>query len=310
MKRKIRKVKKPEPETAKPERARASPAQASIHPKAIQVFTYLMFIFTVTHVLGLYSGVFITEDAKQNEIVANLQLVSEPSASTSVLYLFFWVLMGALAMYLLIKFYKGDLLFILLEFAVISFSSSIVFYSLIRLFIPAEALAMAAAVALGLGLGALKSVFPSIQNFAAVFATAGAGAVFGFSLSFYAALLFLVLLSAYDYIAVFKTKHMVGMAHSLSKRKTSFLVTSSQKTEMGEIKLELGTGDMLMPIVLGVSGFRLSPAYSAIILVSSVLSLVVLFWLLANKKAVLPALPIIGGCNLLAIILSKLLGII
>jgi presenilin-like A22 family membrane protease len=285
------------------------PEGSGVRMKVVQVFAYLLLLFTLAQVLGFYSGTFIMRDARGNEVVQQLQVVSEPAAPSSVGYLFLYVLIGAALMYLLVRFYKGELLFILIEFAVVSFASSIVFYSFIKPFLQDTLLSMGISVILGLALGALKAVFPQMRNAAAVLATAGAGAVFGFSLSFYMALFFMVLLSIYDFIAVFKTKHMVEMATVLSKREMSFLVSSSQKTEKGEIKLELGTGDMLMPVILETSGFQISPACSAVVFLASSFSLFVLFILLSKKKAVLPALPIIAICNFIFLGAAKLLGI-
>ncbi|VVB98227.1 Signal-peptide peptidase, presenilin aspartyl protease [uncultured archaeon] len=278
--------------------------------KVVQVFAYLLLLFTLTQVLGFYAGTFITQDAKGNQVIQGLQVVSQPSEPASVGYLFFYVLLGAAFMYLLVKYYKGEFLFMLIEFGVVSFASSIVFYSLIKPFLSDTLLSIAISVALGLALGLLKAALPQLKNFAAVMATAGAGAVFGFSLTFYMGLFFMVLLSIYDYIAVFKTKHMVTMAKTLSKREMSFMVTSRQKTEKGEIRLELGTGDMLMPVILETSGFQISPAYAAVVFLASVFSLFVLFVLLTRKKAVLPALPIIAACNFIFLGAAKLLGMI
>lgn len=278
--------------------------------KVVRVFLYLLALFAIAQILGFYAGTFITEDAKHNAVIQNLQVVEEPGAAASVIYIFMYVLAGALLMYLLVKFYKGDILFTLIEFAVVSFASSIVFYSFIKPLLMQTEISIILAIVMGLALGLLKAALPMLKNLAAVIATAGAGAVFGFSLTFYAGLLFLVLLSVYDYIAVFKTGHMVEMAETLSKRKTSFVVSSSQQTERGEIRLELGTGDMLMPIILEVSGFQISPAYAAVVFAASVFSLFVLFVLLTRKKAVLPALPVIAACNFVFLGMAKLLGVI
>ncbi len=276
----------------------------------VQVFAYLLLLFTLTQILGFYAGTFITQDARGNEVIQGLQIVQQPSEPASVGYLFFYVLIGAVLMFLLVKYYKGDLIFILIEFAVVSFASSIVFYSFIKPFLPDTFLSIVISVALGLALGFLKAAFAQLKNTAAVIATAGAGAVFGFSLTFTMGLLFMVLLSIYDYIAVFKTKHMVTMAQSLSKREMSFMVSSRQPTEKGEIRLELGTGDMLLPVILEISGYQISPVYAAIVFAASAFSLFVLFVILTKKKAVLPALPIIAVCNFLFLGVAKLLGII
>lgn len=281
--------------------------------KALLVFAYVVLLFALAQVLGIYSGNFIIQDAKQNEVVSNLRIVSEASAAgpESAFYLLFWVLAGAGLMILIIRFYKGNRLFQILEFSVVSFASSIVFYSLIRPLFGADPLPpMALAAGMGLALAALKLAFPVLKNPAAVLSTAGAGAVFGFSLTFLSALVFLILLSLYDYIAVFKTKHMVEMARSISKREMPFVVTSRQMSKAGEIRFELGTGDMLMPIVLEVTGLQISPGYAAVVFISSIFALFALFALLTRQKSVLPALPVIALFNIVFLAAAFLLRLI
>ncbi len=289
---------------------KSSPATESEKAKVMHVFAYMLALFIITQILGFYSGIFITEEAKSNEVFSVLQAVPQPAEPASAFYLLFYVLLGALIMYLLVKFYKGELLFVLIEFAVVSFASSIVFYSFLKPLLHLTELTVVVSIAFGLALGLLKSALPSLKNLAAVIATAGAGAVFGLSLTFFTSLLFLILLSVYDYIAVFRTKHMVEMANSFSKKEMSFMITSRQKTEKGEIRLDLGTGDMLMPIILEVTGYRLNPMLAVVIFLASVFSMFVLFILLTKKKTALPALPIIAVCIFVFLGVAKVLGII
>ncbi len=144
--------------------------------KVLAVFASILLMFIATQLLGLYTGLFIAKDAQTNEVVAQLQVVEEPASPLSAFYLLFYVLLGALAMYLMVKFYKGELLFVLLEFAVVSFASSIVFYSFVRPFAQENLLPMAVSIFLGVVFGTLKAAIPSLRNVAAVIATAGAGA--------------------------------------------------------------------------------------------------------------------------------------
>lgn len=284
-----------------------------VRKKALLVFAYIIFLFVVAQVLGIYVGNFIIQDAKHNEVVSTMLVISGPpiGAVESAFYMLFYVLLGAFFMFILIKFYKGNFLFMLIEFSVVSFASSIVFYALIRPFIQgAPELPIVLAIFMGLILATLKLKFSELRNLVAVLSTAGAGALFGFFLTFPAALLFLVLLSIYDYIAVFKTKHMVKMAQSISKKEMSFVITSKQMTMAGEIGFELGTGDMLMPIVLEVSGFQLNPTYSIIIFISSIFALLALFILLSRKKTTLPALPVIAFFNIIFLISAFFLHLV
>ncbi len=148
---------KREAQNPEPSRRRVGQAlednEQGVRLKVVRVFAYLVLLFTVTQVLGFYTGLFITKDAQQNEVIGSLQVVSQPEQPVSVLYIFFYVLLGALVMFLLVRYYKGDLLFILIEFAVVSFSSSIVFYALLKPFLLQTELSMAAAMRWGLPSG-------------------------------------------------------------------------------------------------------------------------------------------------------------
>ena len=283
----------------------------------IEVSAYIVLLFLISQALGLYAGAFIIRDASENEVVSQFFIIQSQAISGSgqdqnfsALVMFASVMAGAGVMYLLVRFYSGRLLFMLVEFGAVSVASSIVFYSLTKPFLPDTALSMAVSIICGLIFAGLKLVFPQLKNAAAILATAGAGAAIGFQISFETSLILLVLLSVYDYIAVFKTKHMVALATSASKQEMPFMVSSRKKTEKGEIKVELGTGDMVMPIVLGVSGMQIGPLHAGIVFIASLLSVISLLFLLGQKKQIIPALPIIAVFNLVFLGIAKLAGII
>jgi presenilin-like A22 family membrane protease len=125
------------------------------------------------------------------------------------------------------------------------------------------------------------------------------GALLGVSIGVLPVIVFLILLAAYDYIAVFKTKHMVTMAKAVAKKNLSF--TFALPTQKHQF--ELGTGDLVMPLVFSVSVLNDSLARGLIWPVATLPSIIILlaaflglaFTLDYGSKNVgkaLPALPL------------------
>jgi presenilin-like A22 family membrane protease len=125
-------------------------------------------------------------------------------------------------------------------------------------------------------------------NMTMTFAIAGVGGWLGASLSIIPAFIFVFLLSAYDIIAVFVTKHMVTIAEeSKDKLPMMFLVPYEDKN------IGIGTGDMALPLTFTVSVLKdYGPGYAIPTALGGLLGLVWLFYYIQGKrKVVLPALP-------------------
>ena len=88
-----------------------------------------------------------------------------------------------------------------------------------------------------------------LRNLASILAAAGAGPLIGYNFGIIPVALFLVILAGYDIIAVFYTKHMVTLAKSITKKNLAF--TFALPTT--DHQFELGTGDMVIPLVFAVS---------------------------------------------------------
>lgn len=178
--------------------------------------------------------------------LAGVSVVEEPEKVENAVWLFGYILAAALAVILVLKFYKGTRLFFLLE-----------------LLIAFTAVQLIAALFLdefqSLVVGALavltRLLLPASRNLLLLATTAVVGALLGSSLGLMPAVLLAVLLSAYDYYAVFISKHMVMMAEQLEERKAAFAVALRHKKE----SLHLGTGDLVIPGMLCVSALKLGP---------------------------------------------------
>lgn len=131
-------------------------------------------------------------------------------------------------------------------------------------------------------------------------AISGAATVIGLSLGIIPVIVLLVLLSIYDLVAVFYTKHMVTLANMIIKKKVSLIfVIPSKKREY-----KLGGGDIVIPAVISVCLFSLLLKTSTFLFslmavffvwLASIVGLVITFYILEKYKKkikALPALPI------------------
>ena len=147
---------------------------------------------------------------------------------------------------------------------------------------------------------------------------AGVAAIFGGSLEVLPVVVLLILLAIYDFISVYKTKHMITLAEGVIDLKTPILFVIPKKRDYSFIKdgigkladggersaFIIGMGDMIMPAILVVSanvfikGAKLGgvinlPALGAII--GSVAGLVVLLHFVMSGKPQAGLPPINGG---------------
>lgn len=156
------------------------------------------------------------------------------SASGVLIYVIYIAFIGVIVA-IILKYYKGRRLFILLEAYVIFVSSFVVFLVVIGTITGTLAsdlygnglpqytvlvLILSAAMVLA------KNKWPKLRNSAAIIASVGVGLVLGVSFTFVEMIILMTLLAIYDYIAVFITKHMVTMGNAMVNMNLAFLVGS------------------------------------------------------------------------------------
>lgn len=270
------------------------------------VFKKLVIIFLVAQLLGLWVGASFIHEIAIGEMERPSVMTDDPDDPLNALALIGGILFFTAVLLVFMFFFKGGFLFRAMEVLVVFTASILVFAS----FIPSVAFLFA------VYLVALKLLFPSnvlVRNVAATISVAGVGALIGVSLGVIPVLVFLILLSVYDFIAVFKTKHMVTLAKGISNKNLAFTVAIPTK----EHQFELGTGDLVLPLVFAVSvmasnqglGFPYFVVPALLILAASLIGL--LFTIGYVKKHVgkaLPALPPQAVLMILAWLLTKALG--
>ncbi len=139
----------------------------------------------------------------------NLERPEVKNQSTSFIYIAIAIFIGTILVLLLIKFNK-PIIWKLWFFATVWITLSIAFAAFLN---------NIAAAVLALILSLLKLYKPNVitQNLSEIFIYGGLAAIFVPMINLFAAFMLLILMSVYDYISVFKTKHMIKLAKFQSK---------------------------------------------------------------------------------------------
>ena len=286
-----------------------------------------------------FSGLFLAAEVFSGATYAQVQSVQVVSSPSGALLLIAYIIAFTAGIVLLLRIYKGDRLFLVLEGAVLFISSFFVFLILFGIvdstvlfyaYGTAVTVNFVAAAGAAAALVAAKNKWQRLRNTAAIIASIGVGVVLGISFGFYAAFIFMMILALYDFIAVFVTKHMVSMAKAMSGRNLAFLIGVNEvealpqsrfsKRELEEYerdrkevekrskvfsklyreglvpvaaRVELGTGDLAVPLMVAVAAYKLSLNFllSFFIVFGAVLGLVVTTMILRRYNRALPAIP-------------------
>lgn len=159
-----------------------------------------------------------------------------------------------------------------------------------------------------------------LHNLGIILGIGGIGAVFGLSISIEFGILLLIVLSLYDIIAVYVTKHMVTMARSMieSGAVFGFLIPlkfrgflygrEEAKAGIGENFMVLGSGDIALPLIFAASLVRVSMISAVIVATFSLLGLFITHILFLNqeKRRAMAALPPIATMTIIGYLISFL----
>lgn len=166
-----------------------------------------------------------------------------------------------------------------------------------------------------------------VVNIAGFFLTSGMAFVLGLLLGIWAAAIFLAAFAIYDYISVYKTKHMIGLAKIALERDLPMLFVFPRdmsrpvgKIEIGEEGIEghaamaLGFGDVAFPGIMVVAsavyGMKIGYFYPFVILpiVGGVAGMVYL--IVGNVKKPAPGLPFLNTGVIVGTLLSYFLYVV
>jgi len=250
----------------------------------------LSVFFLLVGLFSIYLGIQTNEAIKKGEIEPVFQ---NPSDYKNSLYAFILILIGTSIVLFLIKF-KFELIKILENIAIFLLTTTTFsfflpgFYPFILSF-------------LILTLSEIKQSY-LLKNLILLLSIPSASAIIGASLSFQVTFILFAILSIYDIVSVFITKHMVYMAEKLFSRPTAFIsVFPSKKIRnirfgKGAKKVKviaLGAGDYFLPSALAVSSLQFGLLFSILMVISFSISIFLLFLYITRKEVSrpLPALP-------------------
>jgi presenilin-like A22 family membrane protease len=281
------------------------PAETIVHP--FKLFVFELILFSLGLVLGVVSGF-------QLRKLFNLQKISLPPVS--MWQFIAWFSLGTLFILFLVyflKFKKSRHLFFKGIFLLAVILGNLSFFD-IWLGSVSSLLLVACLVIIW-----LKKDFLIIHNLVLLFAVAGIGATLGLRLEPKIVVLLLLVFSIYDYIAVYKTKHMVKIAKTMIEEKAIIGIVIPQKlsdfrSNLDVVKpggqfLILGAGDIIFPLVLAVSVIPQGIGHSLVVSIFAVFGLFAgfLIFIFQKKRKPMPALPSIALFSIIGYLLMELL---
>lgn len=159
---------------------------------------------------------------------------------------------------------------------------------------------------------------PSIlnQDLLIILGIAGIGSTLGLALQPLTVAALLIIFSIYDYIAVYKTKHMIKMAKEMIEQKAILALVvppsvSGLQASLGEIKpggklLILGGGDIVFPLLFCASLIPAGILNSIIVAFFSLIGLFAGFYFFVNQRIrqPIPALPPIALFSIIGYLIS------
>lgn len=127
-----------------------------------------------------------------------------------------------------------------------------------------------------------------LSSFVLLLTLSGVGAYLGVSLGIVPALMLIIVMAVYDYVAVFVTKHMVELARGAQDGINMMFVIPVEDRAMG-----LGAGDIALPTAFIISVFAEKGISHAIpTAMGGLMGIIWIFYYILDKRDItLPALP-------------------
>ncbi len=277
------------------------------HP--LRFFGFEAFLFSLGLGLGILAALRLKE-------IFELREIPYPPPSVPVwqfLFYFFIATVAILAVVYFFRFKKGKKIFLKVIFFLAIAFGNLFFFELWL----GDYFAFPLVAILIIALLAKPSLI--VHNIAFICATAGIGAGLGLRLQPEAVALLLVLLSIYDFIAVYKTKHMVKIAKEMMgsgailgfviPQKISDFTANIKKVRPGGRFLILGGGDVVFPLIFAASLISAGLVDAIIVAGFSLLGLFAgfLIFFFQKERKPMPALPPIALFSIIGFIITKLL---
>jgi len=281
------------------------------------IFWKEAFLFTLTQCLGIFVVFRLSKILKISEI--------KPQAISLSSFLIYFLIITLLMLAFLKISKKGTGVILQVFFILAIFSGLDILFSTF--------IVEPGATILAIGLIVLRFIQPIvlIHNLVIVGGLAGIGGMLGLTLTPRDAIVLLVILSIYDIIAVYKTKHMVKMAKEMIKKKVILGIIVPEKilglkASMADVEQDktpfekatkpdktrrfmiLGGGDLGLPLLLIASVARQNVWQAIVILAFALLGLLTMHFIFIKlKNKPMPALPPLAVFSILGYFISLLI---
>ncbi len=256
----------------------------------------------------------------------NMKAFSNPEATSNVLW---WVAIIIIFTAIILIVVRMNQRWIIQAFILFTVFSTMlyVFFAVFSMALPVE-INVFLTIALSIALTVLLYKFPEwyIVDITGLIIGAGAASIFGISLAIIPTLLLLVLLAVYDYIAVYRTKHMIALAEGVMDLKLpillvipkrwsySFLTDKFDKEEREAFFM--GLGDAVMPTILVISANTFAnsasfvvgvnlPALGTMLGIFAGFSILMLLVIKGKPQA---GLPFLNGGAILGYVIASLIA--
>jgi presenilin-like A22 family membrane protease len=273
--------------------------------QAWKLFVIESFLFSLTLSLGIATAI------KINDIL-EVQKAEIPEFSIFQFIIYFFL--TALSIFLFVRFFK----FKKQKGAIFKFIYvSTVFWGGTLLLSAWVSDLSALFLMVALIIWRLKRPSILVQDACMVLAMAGAGSILGLTLTPDLVVILLVLFSIYDFIAVYKTKHMVEIAKGMieSRAILGLVIPPNLKgfkenlnqVEPGGRFMVLGGGDIVFPLLFCVSVIPYGISDSLIVALFSLIGLLAgfLFFINQKRRKAIPALPPIAFFSIIGYFITR-----
>jgi len=275
-----------------------------------KVVLFFLTFFLLVQLFGIYLGNGYLNLIKSGEAQPAFE---NPENIGNSLFLFLYIIAATIAIILVVKYIR--VLIRVIETVAVFSATFLTFYILFP-----QTIFLGFVMALILNIWRVFRPNSLNQNLTIVLAIPSIGALIGASLGILPSLIFIILLSVYDFVSVFITKHMIYMAKEVTRRPSAFALSMPYKFKkpitfkVGKEKIKkrfhvfhLGSGDMVIPLMFAVSVLAAYGLVQALITVlGSAISFFLMLYFFTKKPQALPAIPIISSGTLAGFLISIL----
>jgi len=167
--------------------------------------------------------------------------------------------------------------------------------------------------------GWLRNPTVLLHNLCMIFGIAGIGSLLGLQIPPLIIVFLLIAFSVYDFIAVYKTKHMIKMAKEMIEAgailamivppRISDFLADLKEVKPGGRFLILGGGDIAFPLLLCTSLVPEGILNSSIVAIFALIGLFASFWFFISQKIrqPIPALPPIALFSIIGFLITRII---